>query len=133
VENGDGLITGMLRLRACIVLLLPVVWLAMAIPCSWEPYEAMHGEFSSTASSPADSDWECGCQIDSARCPWRRSVSEELEAGLRSKRIFSVVEPTPKIKSGSENWLKETDVILPQSWQFLWRTAAPPREPSEII
>jgi hypothetical protein len=124
----------MLQVRASIALLLPVLWLVTAMPCPCEALEAVDAAMvssSGTTQQTSSDGGQEGCwQIDSARCPWRRSVSEELRAGAQVVRIVPapVTAPAPKI---FPEGLATGDVFfLPQSWQFLWRTAPPPRTPS---
>lgn len=122
----------MRRLKPIFVVCWTALWLVGALHC---PLEAL-GVFTD--------DHCCVASADKAGCPGKSGCSYEESARWLSVRVEDVV-PAPdsiappdlslsvepcSILTFEPARLDDQPSVLPQSWQFRWRTALTPRAPS---
>jgi hypothetical protein len=133
VSRGVQLSMG--RLKSIVASLLPVLWLAVLVHCPLEsPAFSVPDDCCASCNSTGDAtpvhEHSCCSPDDSVRCQLRRSGGARAQVSLRRLEPVRADNSIP-LRSITRVIPTAGDAfLLQQRWQFVWRTADPPRAPS---
>lgn len=126
------------RLKTIVASLLPVLWLVALVHC---PLESSAFSLPDDCCAPGNSTGDAApvpenscCSPDEyVRCPLRRSGGERVQVAPRRLEPVSNDHPVPLRSFTPAIPLAGDAFLLQQRWQFVWRTADPPRAPSFLV
>ncbi|HEV2693015.1 MAG TPA: hypothetical protein VG347_09000 [Verrucomicrobiae bacterium] len=127
----------MARIKKSVIALLPVFWL---VTLSYAPFEStaaaaalQHATASiavdATAAAPESADL-CYFPNDQIRHVLRRHLLDRGEESQFTSGLLTAVRTSSSPVALTAIPLPGEFFSLQQRWQFLWRTAAPPRAPT---
>jgi hypothetical protein len=123
------------RRRAIIASLLPVWLLVTLLLCPLDPRGWVAPGFCCAALDTAEDtvpapSKPCCSHDESARCQWRRNGGDRVEVAPNFLGPLATCVSISFGISAPVTPLAGDAFLLPQRWQFVWRTAAEPRAPA---
>jgi hypothetical protein len=125
------------RLKTIVASLLPVLWLAALVQC---PLESLAFSLPANCCASSNPTGDAApvpeplcCYEDNVRCQLRRSGGERVQVALRRLEPVFTGNPLPLRIITPAIPAADGALLLQQRWQFVWRTADPPRAPAFLV